>query len=105
MAVDVPEIPLPTRECDGNSPLAALLRFDIHDATFALFLGEAIDDQDPLAKFYPRLHVEQATVFANCHRRGYCSERMVSRTPAVDFNGNCKRESLAPAAFNHRNLL
>jgi hypothetical protein len=30
---------------------------------------------------------------------------MVTRTPAVDFNGNCKRESLATAAFNHRNLL
>jgi hypothetical protein len=100
----VPEIPVPTREFDGNSPSAALLRFDIHDATFALFLGEAIDDQDPLAKFYPRLHVEQATVFANRHRGGYCSERMVTRTPAVNLNGNRKRESVAATAFDHRNL-
>jgi hypothetical protein len=101
----VPEIPVRAREFDGNSPSAALLRFDIHDATFARFLGEAIDDQDPLAEFYPRRHVEQATVFANCHRGGHCSERMVPRTPAVDFDGNRKRESVAAAAFDHRNLL
>ena len=101
----MPEITVRICKFDSDLPSAPVCRIDENYPAFALFLGEAIDDQDPLAKFYPRLYVEQATVFANCHRSGYYSEWMVTRTPAVDFNGNCKRESLAPAAFNHRNLL
>jgi len=41
---------------------AALFRIDIHHATFALFLGEAIHDEDLLAEFYTRLHIEQAAI-------------------------------------------
>jgi len=58
----VPEITLRICEFDRDLPSAALFRIDIHYAAFALFLGEAIDDEDLLAEFYARLHVEQPAV-------------------------------------------
>ncbi len=39
-------------EFDSDSPTTARLRFDIDYAAFALFFGEAIDDEDLLAEFY-----------------------------------------------------
>ena len=58
----MPEITGHICEFDCDLPSAALFRIDIHYAAFALFLGEAVDDEDLLAEFYARLHVEQAAV-------------------------------------------
>jgi hypothetical protein len=60
----VPEITARTHlgELDGDSPATARLRFDINYAAFALFFGEAIDDENLLAEFYAGLHVEQPAV-------------------------------------------
>jgi len=101
----VPKITVRIYEFDSDLPSAALFRIDRHYAAFALFRGEAINDEDLLAESYARLHVEQPTVTAHRHRSGYSSERMVPRSPSVDFDGNRKRKALATAAFDHRNLL
>jgi hypothetical protein len=58
----VPEIPVPICEFDCDLPSAALFRIDVHYTAFALFLSERIDDQDLLAEFYARFHIEQPTV-------------------------------------------
>ncbi len=63
-AIDVPEITIRVciGEFDSDSPATARLRFDIDYVAFALFFGEAIDDEELLAEFYAGLHVEQPTV-------------------------------------------
>jgi hypothetical protein len=60
----VPEISVRMRigEFNTDSPATAGLRMDINYAAFALFFGEAIDDENLLAEFYAGLHVEQPTV-------------------------------------------
>ena len=58
----MPEITLRVCEFDRDLPSTALFRIDRHDAAFAPFLGEAVDDEDLLAEFYGRLHVEQTAV-------------------------------------------
>jgi hypothetical protein len=101
----VPEIAFRFCKFDGYLPSAALFRFYIHDPAFALFLRETIHNENFLAEFYARLHVEQPPVQAHRHRGGYIAERMIPGTPSVNFHGNGKREALATAAFNHANLL
>jgi hypothetical protein len=55
----MPEIAVAIGEFDRDLPPAARFRIDVHDATFALFFGEAIDDPYLLAEFYARFHLEQ----------------------------------------------
>lgn len=58
----MPEITVGICEFDCDPPSAALFRIDRHYTAFAPFVGEAIDDEYPLAEFYSGLHVEQASV-------------------------------------------
>jgi len=58
----VPEIAVGICEFDRDLASAALFRIDIHYAAFALFLGEAVHDEDLLAEFYAGIHVEQPAV-------------------------------------------
>ena len=58
----MPEITVHICAFDRYLPSAALFRINIHYAAFALFLGEAIDDEDLLAEFYAGIHVEQPAV-------------------------------------------
>jgi hypothetical protein len=58
----VPEIRVGICEFDRDFPSTALFRIDRYYAAFAPFLGEAIDDKDPLAEFHEGLHVEQPAV-------------------------------------------
>jgi hypothetical protein len=51
-AIDVPKITVRTCEFDSDLPSVALFRIDGHYVAFALFLGEAINDEDLLAEFY-----------------------------------------------------
>jgi hypothetical protein len=101
----MPEVAIRICEFDRDLPSAALSRIDVHHAAFAFFLCEAVDDEDLLAEFYARLHVEQPTVQAHCQRGGYFAEGMIARAPTVNFDGDGKRDALAAATFNHRNLL
>ena len=58
----MPEITVRICKFDSDLPSGAVCRIDENYPAFAFFLGEAIDDEDLLAEFYARFHVEQAAV-------------------------------------------
>lgn len=97
----MPEIAIRFCEFDRDPPSAPTVRIHRHYAALALFLGEAIDDEDLLSGFYAGLHAEQAAIQAHCHRCGFIAERAVPGGPSVNFDGNRKREAIATATFDH----
>ena len=58
----MPEITVRICKFDRDLPSATVCRIDKNYPAFALFLGEAIDDENLLAESYARLQVEQAAV-------------------------------------------
>jgi hypothetical protein len=101
----MPEIAARFCKFDGDLPAAAGFRIDKHNAAFAFFFGETVDDEDLLAGFYAGAHLEQPAVQADGLGGGYISEGTVSEGMSVNFDGNREREALATAALDHRNLL
>src|SRR5580693_4696111 len=87
-AIDVPEIAARFGKFDGDLPSAAGFRIDKHNAAFALFFGETVDDEDLLAEFYAGPHLEQPAVQADGLGGGYISEGTVSEGMSVNFDGN-----------------
>jgi hypothetical protein len=95
--VDVPEIAAGIHKFNSYFDAAALLGADVNDATFALFLGEAIyyENRLPLLEFGGNRQASAMGV--HIERMGLVTEGEIAVRASIDDDGNMQRKSAASA--------